>query len=63
MNMRCQTRVAAKIRIRVPDTPIGRRVSLEGSTNIMRLAIEPTISSVQEHQVTISLMVNTTGTL
>ncbi len=54
-------RVAAPIRIRVLDEPVGSHVFLEGSKNIKRSAIEPTISSVEEGKVTVALMVNTTG--
>ncbi len=53
-------RVAAPIRIRVPDAPVGGHVCL-GYKNIKRLAIEPTISSVKGGQVTVALVVNTTG--
>ncbi len=57
--MRYQT-VSQPVRVRVPDAPIGSHVCLEAPTNIKRLVIEPTISSVQEGQVTVALMVNST---
>ncbi len=53
--------VASPVRIRGPDTPIGKHICLGGSTNIKRSAIEPTTSSVQIGHVNIALVVNTTG--
>ncbi len=54
-------RVASPIRVRVQDAPVGGDVHLEESPNIKRLAIELTISSVQEGQVTDVFVANTTG--
>ncbi len=54
-------RVAAPIRVRVQHAPVGNHVCLEGSPNNKLLPTEPTIFSVQEGQVTITLVVNTTG--
>ncbi len=53
--------ITAPVRVRVKDAPIGSQVCLEGSPIIKRLVIEPTISSVQEGQATVPLVVNTTG--
>ncbi len=54
-------RVAAPIRVGVPHALLGSHVCLQGSKIIKRLAIEPTISSVEKGHVTVALAVNTTG--
>ncbi len=54
-------RVAAPIRFRAKDAPVGSYVCLEGSKNIKLLAIEPTISLVEEGQLIVKAVVNTTG--
>ncbi len=60
METKIPDRVATKIQVRVPDASIGSHVCFEGSANIKRLPIEPTLSLVQEGQVTVALAVDTT---
>lgn len=44
----------------VPDARIGNHISLEGSTNVKKLSFDHTLFTVQEGQVTVAPVVNTT---
>lgn len=55
------SRVAKRIKVRVPEAPIGSDVCLEGIGSVKRLAVESTLSTVRESHITDALVVNTTG--
>lgn len=53
--------VVIKVRISLPDVSILSHICLKESTSIKRLSTEPTLSTFQEGQGTVALLVNTTG--
>ncbi len=49
-----------RIKIRVPEAPVGSDICLEGIGNVSRLAVESTLSTVRKGHVPDALVVNTT---
>ena len=54
-------RVAMRIPITVPDAPVNSDICFTGPCKLQRLAVESTLSTVQEGNVTSALVVNVTG--
>ncbi len=54
--------VAQRVRVRLPDAPVGSGVCIDGAPDFHRLAVEPTLSRVKDGQLSEALVLNTSGT-
>ncbi len=54
-------RAAKKIKVRVDKAKVGSDVCIDGAPNICRIAVESTLSRVKEGNLTVALVVNTSG--